>query len=99
MTLASVSHTRSAAPLVRNVIRAIGYAGLGVMAILVVGADVFARAPPGRAGYGPSLALPSAAFPFGTDEIGRDVFSETVHGLAFTAGRAFLGMLIVLMFG
>jgi peptide/nickel transport system permease protein len=97
MSLATVQD--ATAPMVRNVIRAIGFAGLGGMAILVVGADVFARAPVGLAGYGPEFAFPSPAFPFGTDEIGRDVLSETLYALAVTASRAFLGMLIVVVFG
>src|SRR5690349_6086963 len=100
MSLATLSDTtRSAAPLVRNVIRAIGFGGLGILGIVVVGANVFARAPAGEAGYGPSFALPSYAFPFGTDEIGRDVLSETIHALALTSSRALLGTLIVLAFG
>jgi peptide/nickel transport system permease protein len=100
MSVATLSDTtRSAAPLVRNVIRAIGFGGLGILGIVVVGANVFARAPAGEAGYGPSFALPSYAFPFGTDEIGRDVLSETIHALALTSSRALLGTLIVLAFG
>jgi len=99
MSLSAVHETRSAAPLVRNTIRAIGYAGLGVMAILVAGADVFSPAASGVAGYGPTFAFPSASYPFGTDEIGRDVLSETLHALAFTASRAVIGMVVALILG
>lgn len=99
MSLSATHDTRSAAPLVRNTLRAIGFAGLGAMAMLVVGADVFARAPAGLADYGPVFAFPSAAYPFGTDEIGRDVFSETLHALAMTATRALVGMVVALLLG
>lgn len=99
MSLAAVHETRSAAPLVRTTLRAIGLAGLSVMAILAVGADVFARAPVGQADYGPALAFPSATYPFGTDEIGRDVLSETLHALGYTAGHAFIGVLVAVLLG
>jgi peptide/nickel transport system permease protein len=69
------------------------------MAILAVGADVFARAPVGEANLGPALAFPSATFPFGTDEIGRDVLSETLHALAYSAGRSFVAMVVAVLFG
>jgi peptide/nickel transport system permease protein len=80
-------------------LRAIGFAGLGAMAMLVAGADVFARAPEGMAGYGPTFALPSPTYLFGTDEIGRDVFSETLHALAVTASHAVIGMIVALLLG
>jgi peptide/nickel transport system permease protein len=99
MSMTAVHDNRSAAPMVRNVIRGIGYAGLAVMAILVAGADVFARAPVGQPGFGPEFAFPSPAFPFGTDEIGRDVMSETLHALATTATGAVAGMIVALILG
>jgi peptide/nickel transport system permease protein len=99
MSLSTVHEARTAAPFVRNTLRAIGVVGLAILAILVVGADVFARAPLGQAGYGPELAFPSAAFPFGTDEIGRDVLSETLYALGSTVSRAVFATIIVLLFG
>jgi peptide/nickel transport system permease protein len=99
MSLVTISEARPAALMLRNAMRAIGLVGLSAMAILAAGANVFARAPVGEANLGPALAFPSAAFPFGTDEIGRDVFSETLHALAYTASRAFVGMLVAVLLG
>jgi peptide/nickel transport system permease protein len=99
MSLATVSEARHAAPLLRKLVRSVGLFGLSAMAILAAGADVFARAPVGEANFGPALAFPSAAFPFGTDEIGRDVLSETLHALAHTASHAFAGMLVAVLLG
>ncbi|HEX3810236.1 MAG TPA: hypothetical protein VHW02_11125 [Rhizomicrobium sp.] len=87
------------APALRAVIRAIGLIGLGGIAIAVGLADVIARAPVDAIGVGPSLAPPSQAFPFGTDLLGRDMFSETLHALAITLGDAIVGALVAVALG
>ena len=86
-------------PALRAIIRAIGLAGLGALAIVVGLAGVIAPQPADRIGLGPSLAAPSQAFPFGTDLLGRDMFSETLHALAVTFGDSAIGMLVALVLG
>ena len=49
-------------------------------------ASVIAPADPGQRNIKNRLAPPSQEYPFGTDEIGRDVFSRVLHG-----GRSVLG--------
>jgi peptide/nickel transport system permease protein len=99
MSLVTVSETRPTAPLLRNALRAVGLVGLSAMAILAVGADVFARAPVGEANLGPALAFPSAAFPFGTDEIGRDVLSRVIWGTRISLVAGFASVAIALVVG
>jgi peptide/nickel transport system permease protein len=82
----------------RNVIRVIGLAGLGLMAIVVALGDVVARAPAGL-GSPARLMPPSTQFPFGTDAMGRDVWSETFHGLGVTLTDAAPAAVIVIVAG
>jgi len=58
-------------------------AGLCVLLVVVfsaVFADVISSYPPDRPAVGPRLHSPSAEYPMGTDNLGRDVFSGVVHG-------------------
>lgn len=48
---------------------------------------------------GSSLDLPSRDHPFGTDLIGRDVFSRVLHGGGRTLGTAALALLIAILPG
>ena len=93
----SIAETGEAGTL-RNVIRTIGLSGLGLLAIIVALGDVIARAPAGAAGNMP-LVAPDTRFAFGTDAIGRDVLSETVHGLAVTLTDAAFAAVIVIVVG
>lgn len=97
IALDTAPHTRSAS--LHAAIRTTGLVGLALIAIFVSLSDVIARAPADRSGYGPELQPPSMAFPFGTDLLGRDIFSETLHALATTAGDAVLGMLVTMLAG
>lgn len=45
------------------------------------------------------LAPPSAAFPFGTDETGRDVFARVVHGTRVTLGIVALALGVAAVIG
>lgn len=83
----------------RAVIRGTGFIGLGAIGVAVGLGDVLARAPAGAENVGPSLAPPSIRFPFGTDFLGRDMASETLHALAVTATEAGFAAVITVVAG
>lgn len=84
---------------IRAVISIIGLAGLGVIALIVALSDVVARAPAGALNIGPPSLGPSPSFAFGTDVLGRDVLSETVHALAVTFSSAVVATAIAIVAG
>ena len=86
-------------PLIGAVLRAIGWAGLGLIAIAVALGSFAAPLPPGATGAGPMLEAPSAAHPFGTDLLGRDLLSETLHAMSVTIGHALLATVIAVLLG
>lgn len=81
------------------ILKGVGWFGLGSLALGVLLSDFLAHAPAGTAMAGAELSPPSDAHPFGTDLIGRDMFSETLHGLAVTGVDAALAALIAILFG
>ncbi len=89
----------SAAPSLGTTIRGVGFAGLGLIAVLVSLSDVIARVPAGTEHLGPPLSPPSALYHFGTDLLGRDIASETLHGLAVTVDTASLAMAVTIVAG
>ena len=97
--MSAANDTTSAAPVLRAVLRVIGWSGLGLIAVAVALSDFLARAPAGATGIGPMLEAPSAGHPFGTDLLGRDLFSESLHGLSMTFGHALLAALIAIVLG
>jgi peptide/nickel transport system permease protein len=97
--LTPVGETHSPPIALRGIIRGVGLAGLGLIAILVGLSDVIARAPAGAVDVGPQLVPPSLLFPFGTDQFGRDVASETLHALAVTVDMASIAMLVTIVAG
>lgn len=62
---------------------------LGLLALLALCAPLVAWHSPNRTFPDVSLFPPSAYFPFGTDSVGRDVFSRVLHG-----GRVSLGIAV-----
>ncbi len=48
---------------------------------------------------GPKLVAPNRAHPFGTDQLGRDVFSRTVYGGRLTLSASLLGVAIAAAVG
>lgn len=91
--------SRPAGASLRAAIRMAGFVGLALIVVIVAMSDVIARAPADAAGIGPVLAAPSEAFPFGTDLIGRDMLSETLHALAITLAYGLIAMLVTLATG
>jgi peptide/nickel transport system permease protein len=83
----------------RAAIRIAGFVGLALIVVLVAMSDVIARAPADAGGIGHVLAAPSAAFPFGTDVMGRDLLSETLHALSVTLAYAVIAMVVTLATG
>jgi peptide/nickel transport system permease protein len=76
------------APLLRRLFVAVGWSGLGLVALAVVLSDFIARMPAGAIHAAPPLAAPSPLAPFGSDILGRDVLSETLHALNVTVANA-----------
>ncbi len=88
MSIVSVSAPPAAAAFLRRFLVCVGWSGLGLVAVAVVLSDFLAPVPAGATHIGPLLSAPSARFPFGTDLAGRDMFSETLHGLSVTVAQA-----------
>lgn len=74
--------------LLRRALTAVGWSGLGLIAVAVVLSDFLARAQAGATHLGPALSPPSTLFSFGTDLLGRDMLSETLHALNATVVSA-----------
>jgi len=83
----------------RMALRVLGWIGLGLIALAVSLSDFLASAPAGATGIGPLLAPPSTQFQFGTDVLGRDMLSETLHGLSMSVRSALPAVLMALVFG
>jgi len=83
----------------RTSLRILGWTGLGLIAVAVSLSDFLASAPPDAAAIGPLMLPPTEAFKFGTDILGRDMLSETLHGLSVTLRLAVPAALIALLFG
>lgn len=62
-------------------------------------ASVIAPGDPGQRNIKNRLAPPSAAYPFGTDEIGRDVFSRVLYGGRTVLGTGFAALAISFVLG
>ena len=69
----------------------IGFFILLSVVIVAIFADQIAPYEYTQQSVGERLSAPSAQFWFGTDELGRDVFSRTVYGTRITLWVAVLG--------
>ncbi len=85
--------------LFRRALAAIGWSGLGLIALVVVLSDFLVRAQAGAVHIGPALSPPSSLFPFGTDMLGRDMLSETLHALSATVVNAVPAALVAIATG
>ncbi len=62
---------------------AVGGAILAAWVLLALGAPWIAPYDPNAIDLRGILAAPSAAHPFGTDQLGRDVLSRVIHGASW----------------
>ena len=63
---------------------AVGFAVVLILILAAVMAQIISPHDPMRMGAGPRLTGPSLAYPFGTDEFGRDILSRVIHGTRLT---------------
>jgi peptide/nickel transport system permease protein len=89
----------SETPVLRTLLRGAGWAGLGLIAVTVALSDFLARAPAGTTQSGAIQLAPGEAHLFGTDDLGRDILSETLHGLSETIFHALLGAGVAVVCG
>jgi len=83
----------------RNLLRSVGWAGLGVLLVAIFLSDFLAQAPAGAVMPGTELWGPSPLHPFGTDVLGRDILSETLHGLHQTGRQAIWAAVVAILAG
>ncbi len=80
----------------------LGIIGIVILTLLVltaIFADVIAPFSPIAMGSGPLRAPPNAINFFGTDQLGRDVFSQTIYGSRLSLWVVALAVLIALVIG
>ena len=68
----------------QNRLGVLGLIILGVFVALAVLAPVLATYPPLETGVGDAFLPPSWKFPLGTDDLGRDLYGETLYGARIT---------------
>ena len=83
----------------RNRIALLGLVIVGVMISLALFADVVAPHNPIEPHYTERLHPPSARFPLGTDELGRDIFSRLVYGARISLVIAFIAQSVAITIG
>ncbi len=103
MTRSVVRERRRLPKPVRNFLRRpLAVAGL-VLVLLMLLAAVFAPVlaphPPTKADFGAILQAPSATYPLGTDELGRDVLSRLLYGARASLQAGMLAVLIAVIIG
>ena len=95
--------TRTFLRLLRQRGGGVGLAVLVGIGLVAVAAPVLAPHDPYEIGAGDQFEVPSATHPFGTDELGRDVFSRILYGarisLTVALGSAWGAFLIALPLG
>lgn len=95
----SLSHSRKVRLFLSNPLNVIG---LGIVAILTAAAvfgPVLAPYDPTTQNLPNTLQPPSLAHPFGTDQLGRDIFSRILYGARISLGIALLVTGIRLVLG
>lgn len=82
-----------------NPIGVFGLIVILVLAAFAVFAPLIAPFSPTRIGAGPDLANPSLAHLFGTDDLGRDMFSRVVFGARISLTVGFLSVILGTLIG
>lgn len=84
--------------LAEHKLAAVGLALLAILLFVAVAAPVLTRYDPAQLSLSARLLPPSSAHWFGTDELGRDVFSRILYGarVSLTVGVAVVGLSLVL---
>lgn len=77
----------------QNPLGVAGFTIIVVLAVVAAFAPMIAPYRVGDIGAGQPLENPSWAHPFGTDNLGRDMFSRVVHGARISMGVAFLAVI------
>ncbi len=77
----------------------IGATVLICLLITAVATPILAPFPPDMVGAGDPLQPPSWAHPFGTDPLGRDLFSRVIYGTRLALGMAAGGVLLAGLIG
>jgi peptide/nickel transport system permease protein len=83
----------------RSALQAIGWSGLALVGVIAALSEFLAQAPADAQGVGPLLRSPSLSFPFGTDDLGRDILGEVLHGLTTTVERSLIAALVTIVAG
>jgi peptide/nickel transport system permease protein len=77
----------------------IGLVIVGAFLVVAIMGPAVAPHEPTEIGVGPPVAGPSLAHPFGTDDLGRDVFSRVLHGGGSVVVIPFLAILVAFAVG
>ncbi len=77
----------------------VGAVLVGVLVVLAVAAPLLVHNSPYQIGLGPSMSPPSAGLWFGTDKLGRDLFSRIVYGSRTTLLVSIPSVALAMVFG
>ena len=99
MTIAEAAMPVNTQMNLRKTAGAVGVMGVVALAALAGIARFIAPFTPGMLNAGAPLSYLNATNIFGTDALGRDIYSETLYGLGVTVSDAGLGFLVVLAAG
>lgn len=83
----------------RSPLTLVGLLIITLLIIMIVGAPFIAPYDPNKVMLSARLMPPSAAHWFGTDEVGRDLFSRVIYGSRASCGAAFMIVLISMSIG
>ena len=83
----------------RKWIAPFGFAILAALAVTAAAHQFLAFYPQGQSNPAAALRAPGPGHPFGTDALGRDMLSETLHALAVSMSDASIGFAVALIAG